>query len=105
MTAARGQKQQRRDELAARPVEDEQRVEHVLIVEAVEERQLLVAVRRVIGAIGIDDDQLAVGIELCDVVPLELAPQRLEFAPCDRVLEPRQRGLRRQRVLTAARQP
>lgn len=37
---------QRRDELPTRSIEHEQRMEHAVVIEAVEERELLVAVRQ-----------------------------------------------------------
>ena len=50
--------QHRRQGKAGGPVEDEERVIHVLFIIAVEEAELLPAVGRVIGGIHVQDDDL-----------------------------------------------
>jgi hypothetical protein len=46
------------ERVAAALDEHEQRVEHVVVVEAMEERQLLVAVRLIVGGVDVERDQL-----------------------------------------------
>lgn len=74
-------------------------MEHVVVVEAVEERELLRAMGRIVGAIDVEHDALRSWIEGIDVVLLESSPQTIQLAPAHAILEPTQRGLRRERLL------
>jgi hypothetical protein len=49
--------------------------EHVVVIEAVEERELLVAVRRVIGRIDVEHDEFGRRVKLVHVASFVLAPE------------------------------
>src|SRR5206468_1925763 len=86
-------------------VEGEERQERQIapaVVMAVEEGELLRAVRRVIGRIEIDRDAPGPPMEAAlmahDHTRGESAPHRVEVLPADPIFEARDRGLRREWV-------
>ena len=84
------------DELARGAVEHQQRVVHVGVVEAVEERELLLAVRGVVRAIDVEHHHLGGRGERVEVVLLQHAQQLAHAAPVHSVLQAAERGLRGQ---------
>jgi hypothetical protein len=94
--------QQRRDHLAALAIEDDHRMKHVLVVVAVEDGQLLLAVRRVVGAVDVEHDERRRRVERVDVRLLELSAQPVQLASGDGVFQARQGWLGRQRLVPSA---
>ena len=94
--------QDRRDELARLAVENQQRVKHVLVVEAVEERELLLSVRRVVGGVDVEHDERRVRRQRLNVLILEHLPEPSDSFATHCVLQPRQRRLRRQSIRSTA---
>jgi hypothetical protein len=70
--------QQRGHQLPAQRIEHQQQTEHVVVVEAMEERELLIAVRLVVRLVDVEHDQVRRRIELVDVASLVVAPQPVE---------------------------
>jgi hypothetical protein len=85
----------RGDELAGIAIEDQERVEHVLLVIAVVSDALLVAVRGVIGAIEVEDDALRDPV-LSPLLQIELHEchgQAVAGFDVDSILQAREGGL------------
>ena len=89
--------QPRPQQQAGAAFEPDERVIHVLVVEAMKERELLRPVRRIVRAVEIEDEigRMLVGPVGVGAEPVDAgARQALNRRPLDRILQPRERRLR-----------
>jgi len=92
--------QPRAQQQAGAALEPDQRVIHVLVVPAVKERELLRPVRRIIGAVEIEDEigRMLVGPVRVGAEPVDARPtEALNRRPVEAVLQSRERRLRAER--------
>jgi len=82
--------QNRRDQLSAATVKDEQRMIDELVVEAAEEGQLLCAVGFVSGSVNIQDNHLRIGRQFGHVAVFQMPHQPSQSDALLRSFEPRQ---------------